>query len=276
MNPPASPVLPPAVSAALSRIALEIGQPPPPLDPADASALAAAAKGDAALLKRWLKRRFAGEPLPYILGEFSYRGRRFRIDKRAYITDPESMHLVESVLAWIDRFTAKHGRAPVIVEFGCGCGTLGVTLKLERPAISLVALDIDPDPLELARANAATLHADVQWLESDLFDAWPHATPPDLVFGDPPWGTEEDLYDDQRDAAYYHAMPAISAFPLGGRTGAHAQVLRAIAALRWPSYTILNCGVLPVADVRALGQATAWHEIMSPTAGISVLHCRMH
>jgi hypothetical protein len=57
-----------------------------------------AAGGDAPRLKRWLKRRLAGEPLAYITGGFTFRGLAFAIDKRAYITDPETTHLVSAVL----------------------------------------------------------------------------------------------------------------------------------------------------------------------------------
>ncbi len=69
---------------------------------------------------------------------------------------------------------------------------------------------------------------------------------PDLVFGDPPWGDAEDLYDGVRDAAWYRQMPERSAFPGGGgRTTIHDELIRRFVAQRWASLLILNYGILP-------------------------------
>lgn len=274
-----TPPLPADVAATLAQIDRElVGAARPPLAADDALALAAACTGDPARLKRWLKRRLTGEPLAYILGELTFRGRRFRIDKRAYITDPETSHVVDAVLAASDAFSAQQGRAPIVAEFGCGCGSLGLSLKLERPNVAYVGLELDADALALARLNAEQYHLDVSLVESDLFDAWPLAAPPDFIFGDPPWGADDTLYDAERDAAHYHAMPAASAFPLGGRTGVHAQLLRAVRLLGWRSHLVLNGGVLPPTELRtvALSAGAVWVEIAAPRPGISLLHCRMN
>jgi methylase of polypeptide subunit release factors len=259
----------------LARLAAELDGPPPALATADAAVLTAACGGDADRLKRWVKRRLAGEPLAYVLGELEFRGRRFRIDARAYITDPEASLLVDAVIAAIDAITAQHGRAPLVADLGSGCGSMAIAVKLERPAANVIGLDLDPAALRLAAENAAAMHAGVRFVESDLFDAWPDAAAPDLIFADPPWGSEETLYSPDRDAAHYRAMPAVSAFPLGGLTGGHAQILRAVARRQWPSLVLLNCGVLPRTAIASLAAATHWHEIASPAPGISVLRCRM-
>ncbi len=258
----------------LAAITAELGH-APDLPAADLATLAAAAAGDDARLKRWIKRRLSGEPIPYITGLLAFRGRNYRIDARAYITDPECSCLIDTVGAAITAFTARAGRAPAVAEVGGGCGSLAISLKLEHPAARVTALELNSGAIPLARENAAALGADVQFLESDLLDAWPGPAAPDLIFGDPPWGTEETLYAADRDAAYYHAMPAASAFPLGGATGMHAQILRAVAARRWPSHVILNGGVLPPAALAAVARGSRWHEVATSPQGVSVLHCRM-
>ncbi|HWA09031.1 MAG TPA: class I SAM-dependent methyltransferase [Opitutaceae bacterium] len=259
----------------LARIAEELGAVPPALPPAELEALAAGCGGDAGRLKRWLKRRLAGEPVPYILGELVFRGRRFRIDARAYITDPESSFLVEGVEAVVDAFGARHGRPPLVAEIGSGCGSLAISLKLERPAATVVALDLDPAALRLSVENASAHRADVRFVESDLFDDWPEAAAPDIIFADPPWGSEDTLYSEDRDGAYYRAMPAASAFPLGGLTGVHAQILRSVAQRQWPSHVVLNGGVLSRAQLAAVAIGSRWHDITASGPGLSLLHCRM-
>lgn len=263
-------------ASVLARIVAELGAPPPALPAADLETLAAACQGDANRLKRWIKRRLAGEPIPYILGEIVFRDRRFRIDPRAYITDPESSFLVEGVETAVDAFAAKHGRAPLVAEIGSGCGSLAISLKLERPAATVIALDLDPAALRLSVENAAAHRADVRFVESDLFDAWPEAAAPDIIFADPPWGSEETLYSEDRDGDYYRAMPAASAFPLGGLTGVHAQILRSVTQRQWPSEVILNGGVLPRTELEAVARGARWYAITASGWGVSLLHCRMH
>lgn len=262
------------LAAATRALTDELGR-APDLSPGDLAALAGAAT-DAPQLKRWLKRRLMGEPLPYILGRLDFRGRGYAIDARAYITDPECTHLVDAVVAAIDRVQARTGRPPLVAEVGAGCGSLAISVQLERPAATVVSLELDAAALALARSNAAALGAPVRFVESDLFDAWPGPAAPDLVFADPPWGTEQTLYDAERDAAYYRAMPAASAFPLGGATGLHEQILQAAARLGWASHLILNGGVLPPATLAHVARGARWHEIVSPVPGLSLLHGRMH
>lgn len=272
MNTPPSP----ALTAAIARIARDLeGFPLPALPSEELHALEAASAGDAAQLQRWLKRRFAGEPLAYILGEFTFRGRRFRSDARAYITDPETSLLIDAVLERGDRLT-RPDRAPCVAEIGCGGGSLAISVQLERPAWRVVGLDLDGAALALARTNAAAHELfDLPLIESDLFAAWPEPAAPDLIFGDPPWGSEETLYDASRDAAHYRAMPAASAFPPGDRTMLHRQILRDVSRRGWKSHLILNGGVLPADELAALARDAAWHEL-EPRAGTVLLHCRMH
>ena len=113
-------------------------------------------------------------------------------------------------------------------------------------------------------------------MESDLFDSWPAGRPPpDLIYGDPPWGDETTLYAGDRPAGHYQAMPPASAFPLGGRTGVHAQILRAVARRGWSAEIWLNGGVLPHEELAALAGGAAEWEVLSPATGVRLLRCRM-
>ncbi len=248
--------------------------------PADAATLAASAGGDALRLKRWLKRRASGEPVAHIVGHFTFRGLSFAIDKRAYVTDPELTHLVDAVLARAKALRAAGRRAPLLADFGVGCGSLALAIRHHLPAARIVGLDLDPDALAVAARNATAHRLALRLIESDLFDSWPTTLrAPDLIYGDPPWGDATTLYETtERPAGHYHAMPPVSAFPLGGRTGVHAQILRAVARLGWHSEIWLNGGVLPPAELTALARnaGAADFAIVTPAPGLSLLRCRMH
>jgi release factor glutamine methyltransferase len=94
------------------------------------------------------RRREAGEPVQYILGEWDFYGRTFRVDARALIPRPETEHLVVEA-----RREAASPRR--IVDLGCGSGILAVTLALEFPAAFVVGIDRSVAALALARENAA-------------------------------------------------------------------------------------------------------------------------
>ncbi|HVW21583.1 MAG TPA: methyltransferase domain-containing protein [Opitutaceae bacterium] len=262
------------LETALARIEAEGGGPPFP-GAVDLAALAGACGGDAVRLKRWIKRRMAGEPLAHVTGQLEFRGLRLAVDKRAYVTDPELGHLVEAVLRRGRDFLAAAGRGPVVAEIGVGCGSLALALKRELPQARVVGLDLDPDCLELAKANAGRLGLEVRLVESDLFDSWPaDLGAPDLVFGDPPWGDESTLYGADRAAGHYRAMPAASAFPLGGRTGMHRQVLRAVADRGWWSEVWLNGGVLAESELAAAVPPGGDYKIVTPGPHVRLLSCR--
>ncbi len=256
----------------LAALTTELGS-PPDLTPGDLAALATAA-ADAPQLRRWLKRRLAGEPIAHIIGRFVFHGREFLVDKRAYVTDPELIHLVDAVLAAARRFAAAHGRAPLLAEIGVGCGSLALTLKHAFPEARVVGLDLDPDALAVAARNVERHGLAITLIESDLFASWPaDLPPPDLIYGDPPWGDESMLYADDRPAGHYQAMPPVSAFPLGGPTGVHRQILQDVARRGWPSEVWLNGGVIAREALVALGSLAPAHTVLSPGPGISLLRC---
>lgn len=235
--------------------------------------LTRAADGDARQLADWRARVAAGEPAAYVVGFIEFAGRRFRIDRRAFITDAETAFLTDAVLDQGRRLQGELGRAPSILEFGVGAGTLAITVKLAEPDWPVTGLDVDAAALTLAAENAALHEVAVKLVESSYLDAWlPEDAAPDLIFGDPPWGTGSDLYDGFRDEHYYQQMPAASAFPPGGqRTAIHDELIRRVVARRWPSLLVLNYGMLPTDVIaRSAAPLAHWH-LLHPQAGLSVL-----
>lgn len=243
------------------------------LDACSECLLALAAAGDPQRLAQLRARVVAGEPAAYVAGFIEFAGRRFRIDRRAFITDAETAYLVDAVLDEGSRLQQELGRAPRILEFGVGAGTLAISVKLERPAWKVAGLDVDAAALTLAAENAALHGVDIELVESDYFDGWPvGADAPDLIFGDPPWGSGTDLYDSSRDEHYYQQMPAASAFPPGGlRSAIHDELIRRVAACGWPSLLVLNYGTLPLEVIQASAGGLAWWRLLHPLPELSVL-----
>lgn len=127
-----------------------------------------------------------GEPLQYILGEWDFFGRTFRVDPRALIPRPETEYLVEQAL----REARSPGR---VLDLGCGSGVLAVTLALEFPAARLVAVDFSPAALALARENVRRHGVEdrVALLGSDWLAALSGA-PFELAVANPPYVSEHE------------------------------------------------------------------------------------
>lgn len=243
------------------------------LDRFSEALLAQAAAGDPERLAGLRRRVAAGEPAAYVAGFTEFAGRRFRMDRRAFITDAETAFLTEIVLAQGGRLQRELGRPPRVLEFGVGAGTLAITVKLGAPDWPVTGLDVDAAALALAAENAALHGAAIKLLESDYFDAWPAtADAPDLIFGDPPWGSGSDLYDAGRDEHYYRQMPAASAFPPGGgRTAIHDELIRRVVAFGWRSLLVLNYGILPDAVIAHSAAPLAQWRLLHPQPGLSVM-----
>jgi release factor glutamine methyltransferase len=98
-----------------------------------------------------LERRLRGEPVAYLLGRREFYGRSFRVDSRVLIPRPETEHIVEAALR------LPLPPRPRILDLGTGSGCLAVTLALEIDQASVVAVDISPAALSVARLNAVDL-----------------------------------------------------------------------------------------------------------------------
>lgn len=146
-----------------------------------------AGEEDAARFRALVARRAAGEPLQYLLGEWEFLGRTFRVDPRALIPRGETEAIVE-----LARAAAPGARA--ILDAGTGSGVLAVSLALERPGARVVAVDRSEAALGLARANAA-LHgvsARVSFVASDWLSALAPRPLFDLAVANPPYVPRRD------------------------------------------------------------------------------------
>jgi release factor glutamine methyltransferase len=110
-------------------------------------------------------RREAREPVAYILGRKAFRRIAVSVDRRVLIPRPETELLVEVALSL--------GRGARVADVGTGSGAVALSLKEERPDLSVVGVDISRDALAVARSNAAELGLDVEFVQADLLEGVP-------------------------------------------------------------------------------------------------------
>jgi release factor glutamine methyltransferase len=127
-----------------------------------------------------VKRRAEGEPTAYLTGVKEFYGRAFRSDARALVPRPETELVVEAALAALPA-------GGVALDLCTGTGCIGATLALERPGARVLAADVSPAALELARENAERLGARLELFEGDLFAPIPPELRFDVVVANPPY-----------------------------------------------------------------------------------------
>jgi release factor glutamine methyltransferase len=135
-----------------------------------------------------IERRGRREPLAYVLGEWGFRRLTLTTDARALVPRPETEILVERALALVEGLPA-----PRVLDVGTGTGAIALAIANECPAAQVVAIDISPEALELARENAErTGLADrVELVQGDLFSGL--APGFDLVVSNPPYVLPEEI-----------------------------------------------------------------------------------
>lgn len=125
-------------------------------------------------LQKLLKRRSQHEPLAYVRGKTEFYGREFLITHDVLEPRPESetmIDLLKSSLFSKVRPLSKDGPLHV-VDVGTGSGALAITAKLELPEAEVLALDIDPKCLKIARRNADKHAVGVKFIQSDLLESF--------------------------------------------------------------------------------------------------------
>ena len=96
-----------------------------------------------------LERLANGEPLAYVVGHREFYDIDLLTDRRALIPRPETECLIEHAL----KLLADHP-SPLIVDVGTGCGAIAVTLAKHLRRARVIAVDLSPEAIELARENA--------------------------------------------------------------------------------------------------------------------------
>jgi release factor glutamine methyltransferase len=149
------------------------------------------------------RRRREREPVAYILGTKPFRTIELAVDARVLIPRPETEHVVEATL--------ELPRGARVADVGTGSGAIALALKAERPDLRVVATDTDPAALALARANAARLGLEVEWLRGDLLE--PVEGPLDAIVSNPPYVREGEQL--APEIARYEPAGALLAGPDG-------------------------------------------------------------
>lgn len=203
-------------------------------------------------------RRVAREPVAYITGVREFWGRDFEVTPDVLIPRPETELIVEEALD-----LARERTPRTIVDVGTGSGCLAVTLAAELASGNVIATEISPNALRVARRNAERHRVSerMTFVLTNLLAGV--EVPLDLIVANPPYMAPEVEPTLQPEVARYEPRQALYA----GRDGldTYRNLFPAAAArLADEGRLVVEFGFGQEADVRRL----------AATAGLTVLHVR--
>lgn len=183
------------------------------------------------LIKASIKRRKAGEPIAYLLGQQEFWSLLLEVSPAVLIPRPETELLVQLLLENMINEERK------IADLGTGSGAIALALAIERPAWQLIATDTSPDALQLAERNRQRHQCEnVELRQGDWCDALREGECFDAIVSNPPYLSDNDPHLQVELSLAFEPKTALIADENGLK---HLE-----AIIRGSRYYLLSGGVL--------------------------------
>jgi release factor glutamine methyltransferase len=136
------------------------------------------------MYRELVKRRAEGAPVAYLVGRKEFYSLRFDVSPAVLIPRPESEFVVIEFLDF-----AKGRESVRAVDVGTGSGCLAVACAVHQPSARFVAIDLSPDALAKARANADRhgVADRIEFLGGDLLAPVSGGPAFDAILSNPPY-----------------------------------------------------------------------------------------
>lgn len=205
-------------------------------------------------LSQLIQQRAARVPLQHLLGTVEWGGLQLGVDGRALIPRPETEWFLQLALADL-----KGVGLPRVVDVGTGTGALALGVKMARPDAAVLAVDLSPEALALARENALLNSLNVAFVKSDLLNSIPG--PFDLILANLPYLPEGDRAHAEPEVRHDPELALYSGpdgLALARRLIPQARAALAEGGALWLELDPRNAPAF-AAELRAQGWAAALH-----------------
>jgi release factor glutamine methyltransferase len=204
-----------------------------------------------------LLRRVAREPVAYILGRRDFRRITLAVDRRVLIPRPETELLVEVGLGLPSSVR--------VADVGTGSGCLAIACTHQHRSATFIAIDISPEALAVARANADrhAVSGRIEFRPGDLLEPVAGEPPFDLIVSNPPYIPTGRIATLEAGVRDYEPHAALDGGPDGLRLVSRL-IDQAIPLLKPGGHLILEIGTEQEEPVRALIEAHGEYRL-APT-----------
>ena len=158
------------------------------------------------LFLNMVNRRAAGEPISHIVRSRSFWKSEFYIEETVLDPRPDSELIVEVTK---DRLF----KGMKVLDLGCGCGCLGLSLYYENSGIRLFLSDFSAKALNIAKKNSKNLGASCEFFHSNLFEKIEGKF--DLIVANLPYIEKQSFLTLQKEVILFEPHEAL----YGGKSG---------------------------------------------------------
>lgn len=160
----------------------------------------------------WVSRRKHREPVQRIFGYAYFRYLKLRLNEATLVPRPDTESVVDAALEAVDR----RGSGCRVLDLGTGSGAVAISVARERPVCEVHAADISEPALDVARHNARSAGAEVDFHCGDLFDGLEELRGKvSVLVSNPPYVKSADLPDLEPEVRDWDPHPALDGGPDG-------------------------------------------------------------
>lgn len=202
-------------------------------------------------MESMVRRKLAGEPLAYLLGEWDFCGMTLTVTPDVLIPRDDTVAVTELAI----KKTMYLEQNPRVLDLCTGSGCIGLAIAKRVPDAKITLADVSPAALRVAKKNVAAMRMSgrVFCVQADLNQpAAPFLGKFDLIVANPPYVTTKEM--EELDPSVRDFEPRLALW--GGDDGLdcyRAIVKNYTAALREKGWLCLEFG---------MGQQNAVCEIL--------------
>ena len=152
------------------------------------------------------KKRLKGKPLNKLLKNQNFYGRDFYINENVLAPRVDTEFVVECALEYIDK-------SHKVLDLCSGSGAIAITIKKEKDC-RVYASDVSKKALAVSKKNAKNNEAEIQFIESDMFNNISEKEF-DLIISNPPYIPTEHIKTLSVEVEKYDPLIALD----GGKDG---------------------------------------------------------
>lgn len=152
-----------------------------------------------------VERLLNNEPIQQIFGNTRWYGLTLQVTPATLIPRPETAELIDLI---VHENPAKDLR---VLDAGTGSGCIAIALKRNLVFPDVTAIDISEEALAVARANAAALHASINFRHADILNLPQTLTDAgfDIIVSNPPYIADHEKATMERNVLDFEPHTAL-------------------------------------------------------------------
>ena len=217
-----------------------------------------------------VRRRSEGAPVAYLVGRKEFFSLPLAVSPAVLIPRPDTETVVVEALERL-----KDRLSPRVADVGTGSGCLALAIAKRHETARVLAIDLSPEALELARKNAETLGLSdrVQFRLGDLLEPVAHEGPFDAIVSNPPYIPSATISHLEPGVRDFEPHMALDGGP-DGLSVAFRLIDQAVPLLSSGGHLILEIGAEQEEPIRAALQRQADLDV-APTIRDAANHPRV-